>query len=112
MLMAHPQLQPQLVLFAAPLDRVDGEIIALKMARKERIMIIKTARTRWRMAKKNMEAQVIVGFALCFPREISSIIASYIRVPLSNKSVEEIHNLDYKYRCIIRQIQLLDSTCI
>ena len=80
MLMAHPQLQlqphPQLVLFAAPLDRVDSGITALKMASKERIMIIKTERTRWRMAKKNMEAQVIFGFALCFPWEISSIIAS------------------------------------
>ncbi len=82
-----------------------GMDIAIHMEnwmRKQRIQIIRKERLRWRNEKQKVTNGVIVGFAPRLPPEISSIIASFIRVPLTKKSTDDLEEIIPKYRKLLR----------
>jgi len=82
-----------------------GMDIAMHMEnwmRKQRIQIIRKERSRWRNEKKKIAKAITVGFAPRFPPEISSIIASFIRVPLTKKSTDELEEMIPKYHKLSR----------
>lgn len=68
-----------------------------KMFRGDYRSIVKEEQKSRCEAKKQMRARIIVGFAPYFPPEISLIIASYVRVPLSEQAKEAALNLFGKY---------------
>ena len=70
--------------------------------RKQRIQIIRKERLRWRNEKKKVTNGVIVGFAPRLPPEISSIIASFLRVPLTKQSTDDLEEIIPKYRILLR----------
>ena len=70
--------------------------------RKQRIQIIRKERSRWRNEKKNTKKAIIIGFAPRLPPEISSIIASFIRVPLTKQSSDDLEAMIPTYQKLLR----------
>ena len=70
--------------------------------RKQRIQIIRKERLRWRKEKKKVTSAIIVGFAPRLPPEISSIIASFLRIPLTKQSTDDLEEMVPKYQKLLR----------
>ncbi len=68
-----------------------------KMFRGDYRSIVKEEQKSRCEAKKQMRARIIVGFAPILSKDVSSIIASYVRVPLSAQAKEAALNLFGKY---------------
>ena len=69
--------------------------------RKQRIQIIRKERLRWRNEKKKVVSAIIVGFAPRLPPEISSIIANFIRVPLTKQSTDDLEEMIPRYQKLL-----------
>ncbi len=81
-----------------------GMDIAIHMEnwmRKQRIQIIRKERLRWRNEKKNVANALIIGFAPRLPPEISSIIASFLRVPLTKQSTDDLEEMIHTYQKLL-----------
>ena len=70
--------------------------------RKQRIQIIRKERLRWRNEKKNTKKAIIIGFAPRLPPEISSLIANFIRVPLTKQSSDDLEAMIPTYQKLLR----------
>ena len=53
------------------------------------------------MKKKNVANALIIGFAPRLPPEISSIIASFLRVPLTKQSTDDLEGMISTYQKLL-----------